>query len=571
MTLAPNRQPIDESKPIVIVGSGPVGMTLALDLGARGVPVVVLEQSETTTDNPRCNTTNARSMEYFRKLGLADQIRRSGLPVDQPTDVVYTTSITGYELARFPFSTTAEIHARTAPELVEWPTPEPQHRISQIFLEPILAAALERYASVRVMRGVRATGVEQDALGATVTAIDLDGGSIRINASYVVGCDGGSSVVRKSIGASLHGDAEVGQRRLSIYFESDALSLPGPRSGWWYWWQGAHYHGSFIQLDGRSLYLCHARVPDGQDLATADPDQALREAIGYDVPHRKLDVVRWTPRRLIADKFREGRVLLAGDAAHVWLPMGGFGMNTGISDAVALGWRIAAIRDGWGTDSLLDDYEFERHSVGVATSQAAKKIGADLEAITRDPRLREDSATGRRLRGEVGELIRDVDRKQWYSMGVQFGAQYFDSLGLSQSTPAPRESAIGRIDHYEPSVEPGSRFPHFWLTEYKDSIFDHLGQGLTLVVVGQPEESDVQAFITAARDDNFPLTVLRVPNEGSSVYRRRLILVRPDWYVAWSGDTAPTNITLMLRSLLGFHRPTAESQPKKVVVEGIAL
>lgn len=351
--------------PVLIAGLGPVGMTLALDLGRRGIPVVILEKEPTTTENPRCNTTNARSMEYYRRLGVADPIRRAGLPLDHPTDVIYCTSLTGHELTRFRFSSAQAVLDRTAPEFDEWATPEPQHRVSQIFLEPILEEAVRALPSVDVRRGWRVEQVSQDADQVSVRAVEVATGAVEeIRASYVVGCDGGSSAVRKSLGVALRGDAQVAERRVSIYFRSDELAgLLEPDPGWMYWWYGTPHRGSFVQLDGTSLFLCHGRMPEGVEPADVDADEVLVAAIGRPVEHEKIQVVRWDPRRLVADTFRVGRVMLAGDAAHLWLPLGGFGMNTGIADAVGLSWRLAAVLEGWGSERLFDDYEIGRAHV----------------------------------------------------------------------------------------------------------------------------------------------------------------------------------------------------------------
>lgn len=533
-------------------------MTLALQLGARGVPVVLLEQSLETTINPRCNTTNARSMEYFRGLGLADRIRRVGLPLDHPTDMVYTTSLTGYELARFEFSSARQAMDGTAPEYMEWPTPELQHRISQIYLEPILDRELRRYSSVRVMRGWQMESVTQDGDGAEVTARETASGAcVRFRGQYVVGCDGAASKVRRGLGIALAGDSQVGERRLSIYFRSDAVKLPAGRPGWRYLWRGERYHGAVIQLDGSSLYLCHARVPDHEELADADADLAMREAMGFDVPHEKIDVVRWIPRRLVADRFREGRALLAGDAAHVWLPDGGFGMNTGIADAVSLAWRLAAVHSGWGTEALLDDYAFERRSVGEATSDAAKTIGkemVDLSVRVADPRLRAATDEGDTLRREVGQLIKQVDRKQWFSAGVQLGSRYVDSPGVAPGSAGEARPSIDSISHYEPTVEPGSRLPHLWTDERAECVFDILGQGYTLLRIGAAGQDSVAELARAALIAQVPLTVIDLPAEAASVYDQPWVLVRPDWCIAWSGAHQPGDWMALLRRLAGFDR-----------------
>ncbi|MFC5950715.1 FAD-dependent monooxygenase [Pseudonocardia lutea] len=532
---------------VIVVGAGPVGLTLAAELGTRGIDTLVLEQNPTTTDNPRCNTTNARSMEYFRRLGVADPIRRAGLPLDHATDIVYCTTLTGWELTRFPFSSAQQIVDRTAPELAEWPTPEPQHRISQIYLEPILEEHVRGYASVEIIRGSRVTAVV-DHGGKVEVRAEASGVETVVTADYVVGCDGGASTTRRAIGARLQGDSQAAENRLSVYFRSAELArefAAAERPGWMYWWYGPRLKGSFVQLDGKGLYLCHARVPEGTAPEDLDEDEVLRAALGRDMELEKIQVVRWTPRRLVADKFVDGRIVLAGDAAHLWLPLGGFGMNTGIADAVGLGWRLAALLAGWGGPDLLDAYEVERTSVGEATSRAALKIDRDMATIARDPALHVDDAEGARLRAEVGARIAEVDRQQWHSQGVQFGARYADSPGIvADGVHAP--GAIDRIDQYRPSVAPGSRFPHAWLPD-GGSVFDRLGRDFTLV----RSRGDATPFRAAAERLGIPLTVLELDEPVVTEEPLGLVLVRPDLFVGWSGDVAPADVDRLFRTLVG--------------------
>lgn len=536
---------------VIVVGAGPVGMTLATELGMRGIETLVIEKATETTTNPRCNTTNARSMEYFRRQGTADRIRRAGLPLDHATDVVYVTSLDSYELTRFEFSSSGAILDGTASEFDEWPTPEPQHRVSQIFLEPILAERLEEFPSVAVLRGWESETVQQDDGGVAVVIRESSTGATRtVRARYVAGCDGGASVVRRAIGARLEGDAEAAERRLSIYFRSDELvSLLGDKPGWMYWWYGPELRGSFLQLDGSSLFLCHARVPEGMDPEDLDPDRVLDAAIGRQIPHEKIQVIRWTPRRLVADKFRDGRIILAGDAAHLWLPLGGFGMNTGIADAVGLGWRLAAIVGGTGSELLLDDYEVERRSVGEATSRAALKIDRDMTAIGRDPALHEDSPRGADLRLEAGRLIQAIDRKQWHSQGVQFGSRYENSPG-TLSPDVVESTVIEAIDTYVPSVRAGSRLPHLWRTD-GSSLFDALGRDWTVIVVGTLEVEDLVASTSSTGVD---VTVVRLTaDEAAGVIDQPVVIVRPDLYIAYSGPS-PVQPNSIFGRLLGTKR-----------------
>lgn len=535
---------------VIVVGAGPVGLTLAAELGVRGIDTLVLEANPTTTDNPRCNTTNARSMEYFRRLGVAQEIRRAGLPLDHATDVVYCTTLTGWELTRFPFSSAREILDRTAPELDEWPTPEPQHRISQIYLEPILEEHARGYPSVQITRGHQVTGVVQR--GGTVEVTVESAGPAVLTADYVVGCDGGASTTRRAIGARLEGDAQAAENRLSVYFRSAELAhelAASQRPGWMYWWYGPRLKGSFVQLDGEGLYLCHARVPEGTAPEDLDEDDVLRAALGREMELEKIQVVRWTPRRLVADRFVDGRILLAGDAAHLWLPLGGFGMNTGIADAVGLGWRLAALLSGWGGPELLTAYETERRSVGEATSRAALKIDRDMASIARDPALHVDDADGARLRAEVGALIAEIDRQQWHSQGVQFGSRYADSPGIVADR-GPARTAIDRIDRYQPSLAAGSRFPHRWLADGR-SVFDRLGRDFTLVRAA----GDAAPFVAAAGRLGIPLTVLDLEEPVLPDEPRGMVLVRPDLYVGWSGHSAPAQVDALFEALAGTRVP----------------
>lgn len=532
-----------------------MGACIALELGRRGIPTLVIEPELDATTNPRCNTTNARSMEYFRRMGLAESIRRGGLPLEHPTDVVYCTAVLEEELTRFEFSSAAEILAGTAHELIDWPTPEPQHRISQIYLEPILHAELDRLPSVTVRRGAQVVDAVQRAEGVDVTFRDVGTDEEHtIHGGYVVGADGGASTMRRVIGAQLEGDGKAAEERVSVYFRSGELGteLARRRPGWMYWWYGQELRGSFLQLNGSDLFLCHARVPEGMAPEDVHEDDVLLAAIGRPVDHEKLQVIRWTPRRLIADRFRDRRILLAGDAAHLWLPLGGFGMNTGIADAVGLGWRLAAIVTGWAGERVLDDYEAERRSVGEATSRAALKIDRDMKQIGRDPDFHAATDRGKALREEAGRLIQLTDRQQWYSQGVQFGSRYGISDGISGQVAEVAGPAIANIGTYVPSAEPGSRFPHAWLRD-GSSIFDLLGEELSLVVVEDASLVAASApLVQAARSLGVPLVVLDLASEGlGKAYGRRLVLVRPDLVVAWSGDVVPDRPAELLCSLLG--------------------
>jgi 2-polyprenyl-6-methoxyphenol hydroxylase-like FAD-dependent oxidoreductase len=536
--------------PVVIAGGGPVGLTLAMDLGWRGVDCLVVEQRHGDPPSPRCNTTNARSMEHFRRLGLARRIRSSGLPVDHPTDVAYVTALTGYELARFPLPSSGEILAQQQPALEGWPTPEPQHRICQIFLEPMLEQHAASFDSVSIRKGWRLEAVEQDDDGVSATVVDALGETRTVRCAYLAGCDGGRSTVRREVGASLQGDPLVGDQRVSIYFRSAALKQLERDPTWVYWWFSEHYRGSLFNLDGRGLFMCQIHVAPGEDPESVDAERVLEAAIGRQVEHETLEVSVWTPRRLVSDALRKGRVLLAGDAAHLWLASGGFGMNAGIGDATALAWRLAAVLGGWGGERLLDDYELERRAIGELTSRAAVAIDKDMYEVGRQPELREEGPEGERMRAEVGRMIERVDRKQWHSPGVQLGLRYRHSPGIAES--ASRQSApdLVMIEEYVPSPTPGARLPHYWRRDGR-SIFDHLGADFTIIRVGE-DAPDTDAFEAAAAALGMPLAVVQATEpEAVALYREALVLVRPDQHIAWTGSLPPEDCQAMLAALTG--------------------
>lgn len=545
-----------ESTDVLIAGGGPVGLTLAMDLGWRGIRCTVIEPRTGAPGNPRCNTTSARSMENYRRLGISDRIRQAGLPGDHPTDVVYTTSFTGHELTRFELPSSGEVMMRTNTISKDWPTPEPPHRICQLFLEPLLASHAEEYPSVTMNRGWSLELFQTTATDVRALVREESTGRTReVTASYLVGCDGGHSIVRRSIGSTLHGDDQVGDRRVSVFLRSSHLAqLDRHGPAWMYWFYGPEHWGTIIALNGRDLFLCHLRVPVGMEPDDLNVTEGLRAAVGQDFQYEILQIVRWTARRLVADKLRSGSVLLAGDAAHLWIPTGGFGMNAGIADATALSWRLQALLQGWGGGRLLDDYAWERRLVCEQTSLAAAKLDGDMYGLARDARLHSDDASASELRADVARLIQRIDRKQWYSLGVQMGYSYLGSSGIASEATIDESDRVDggqwQIDRYDERPQLGVRLPHCWLND-GSSLFDALGSDFTLLCVAQPA-SATKEFARAAVRAGMPLKLLEISDQSAvGIFGRRLVLVRPDQHVAWLGRRMPAEPDTLLRELLG--------------------
>ena len=537
--------------PVIIAGGGPVGLTLAMDLGWRGVPSLLFEERvPAQPPNPKCNTTNSRSMEHFRRLGCADEIRAAGLPGNHPTHVVYLTRFNGHLLGRLNLPPSSMRRQDQGALDEGWPTPEPQHRISQIFVEPILYHHARRFPGVEIRRGWRVENFEQHDGEVAVEAVEVASGRRETHrARYLVGCDGGRSLIRRQLGIELNGIDVIG-RTVSVYFRSAEL-INHDRNGpaWMYWILNRDQTGNVIALDGKELWLLHLMVPADKNFDDIDLEVAIPAALGVDVPLEILGVERWTSRRLVADHYRAGNVFLAGDAAHIWIPLGGFGMNAGIGDATHLAWLLAADHHGWAGKKLLDAYETERCPIGDLVSGAAVQIMKNRgPAMQVREGLEDNSDAGEAMRRAMGERIVAADASQFNSVGVQLGYYYNDSpINLNDGTPAPDF----RLDRYVPTSRPGSRAPHLWLKDGR-SLYDLLGHDFTLLRLGAAA-ADSRAIEEAARNRGVPLTVLQVeaPEVLAAYDGYPLVIVRPDQHVAWRGHAVPADPMALIDRIRG--------------------
>ncbi|MDH5291756.1 MAG: FAD-dependent monooxygenase, partial [Acidimicrobiia bacterium] len=546
------RQEMDD-RPVVIAGGGPVGLTLAMDLARLGVGAIVLEQRHDQPPNPRCNTTNARSMELLRRLGCAEEVRRSGLPPDHSTDIVYLDRLNGHELTRYRRSTTGAVMAgqplrasgwREPEDLVaaNWPTPEPQHYLSQLYLEPVLRRHARRWG-VDLREGWAYEGFADHDPGPdggiTVVARHLAAGtSHEIRARYLVGTDGSNSVVRAAIGARLVGVPRLGHTVSTFFRSPDIAPLVARTPGWMLRFLGGV---TLIAIDGRDDWLIHTPVPPGQTREGYDPEPAIFRAIGQPIAYEVLGRARWTPRALVATKFREGRVFLAGDAAHLWIPMGGFGMNAGIADAVSLSWRLAGVLGGTLNERILDTYETERAPIGGKVAAQAARWGRELHALTAwNDDLAAELATSAEARADLGARIRATNLGEFECPGFQLGYVYTDSPVICHEASDPPASTL---EHYEESTWPGARLPHIWRADGA-SIFDQLGPMFTLLrTPPSPGTSgpDGAALVAEAGRREIGLVALDLPEPEAAVTygTATLTLVRPDQHVVWRSSTEP--------------------------------
>ncbi|MFF9776472.1 FAD-dependent monooxygenase [Streptomyces sp. NPDC013978] len=533
--------------PVAIVGGGPIGIMLALFLDRYSVPSVVFDAQESQPYGPRGNTHNARTMEHYRRLGISVPIRRLGLPADHPADIAYFTRYTGTELSRLPLASRAQRMRQTAATPATDQTPEPVHRANQMYVEAFLYEHARTRPNITLRLGRRITLLRQNATQVELRAERPDGAAERWTARYAVGCDGGRSFVRRSLGVHYEGAGGLDQDVLGRRATAAHLRLPTfhreiltGRRAWSYWSLNSELVMNLIALNGEDEFFLLTSSVDPDTADTGRITDLVRRATGAPLPVEVLGQRPWTPGvALVAQRFTVGRVLLAGDAAHLFTPNGGFGMNTGVDDAANLAWKLAARLHGWGGAGLLATYEAERRPIARRNTAAARELNAGLGAVERPDTLEEDSARGEEARARVGELLRRYGERT-HSLGVQLGARYDGSPIVTEDGEPPADS----WGTYTPSSVPGGRTPHLWVDDWHgpgSSLFDRLGPGFTLLRLGgrAPDSKELEA---AAQAQGMPLTVLDVDLDvARDLYERDLVLVRPDQHVAWRGNQLPTD------------------------------
>jgi 2-polyprenyl-6-methoxyphenol hydroxylase-like FAD-dependent oxidoreductase len=517
---------------VVIIGAGPVGLALAIELGLRLVRCVVVEQHDRVGLNPRAKLTNVRSREHLRRWGIADELRRvSGLPPDYPPNVVFATRVNGHTLARFE---NAFYCSRERSDLYS----ESGQWVPQFVLEEVLRSRAAGLPTVEIRFNCRLERFAQDAEGVTAEIRDArTGAHSTLRAVYLVGADGAHSAVRELLGISMRGQGALAPN-LNVIFRAPALAAlhdKGPAIQ--YWMVNPDAPAYLGPMDGHGLwFLIAPRMPDGTDLGRVDSKALVRRACGLEFDMEIVHADPWTAHSLIAERYGEGRVFLAGDACHLHPPSGGHGMNMGIGDAVDLGWKVAATLQDWGGPALLDTYELERKPVHQRVIDAAVEsyalVGGELvrEGVERP------GAAGERARREAGDLILKHKLPEFRSLGLVLGYRYRDSpIILSDgSSPAPE-----RITDYRPSAHPGCLAPHMWLAD-GSSLYDRFGQGFTLLIGGRARADHAAGIMREATANGIPLELVSVREPGfRKLYEADLVLVRPDQHVAWRGDRLP--------------------------------
>ena len=528
---------------MIIVGGGPCGLLLAIELGRRGVSTVLLEEKTSPTRFPAANATQARTMEHYRRLGFAERVRVQGLPGDYPTDIAYFTRYTRHELARFSLPS-----AQAAREMVRtltgsWSAPELPHRVSQMYVEDVLREQAAACASVSIRTGWRMTAIRDSGGGVEV---DAEHSSERhtIRGSYAVGADGGSSPTRKALGLSYSGESGVvrdfmGGRMFAIYFRSAELYrvLPHPRA-WMYWAVNRERRGFMASVNGRDLFTFHTQLGPGQSaeqISDAEAKAMFHDALGTPLDVEIIARSAWNAGyTLVADKFRRGRVFLGGDAAHLFTPTGGLGYNTAIEDAVNLGWKLAAVLKGWGGPALLESYETERQALAKRNTAYARGFADSVGLFVPAAEIEDDSPQGEAARKIAGDRLNAHSRAEFDIPGITFGGRYDGSAIIVPDGTAPPPDAANT---YIATACPGGRAPHLWLDDGR-SLYDAFGFEFTLLRLGA-HAAAAAPFAAAAKAQGVPLTIVDVASdEARDLYAADLALIRPDQIVVWRGNTA---------------------------------
>ena len=539
-------EPIAEREtPVLIVGGGPAGLALAAELGWRGAECVLVEQTDGAIHTPKMNEVNTRTMEFCRRWGIDDQVMNCPFPADYPMDIVFVTSLGGYELGRM--KRPARRDQRPGPH-----SPMNLQACSQLWFDPMLRRLASSFASVTLLHRCRLDRFEDTGDGVTAEVTHVDSGAReRIHARFLAACDGGTSAIRRQLDIPLDGTEVLG-RPVHFYFRAPGLLAamgrePGTfflaidRDGLW----------ANIRVVDPANHLWRLMVLDSDaelDPATVDPEPYLRRALGRDVAVEWVGISVWTRRGVVARRYREGNVFLAGDAVHQLSPTGALGMNTGIGDAVDLGWKLAAVQAGWGGTGLLDSYDPERRGTGARNVGMATEFYNDHLGYTGGvPWIEDDTQEAEARRRALGGTLVENVARMFRSLGLQIGYRYDESpICVADGSGAPPDDPA----EYRPTARPGARAPHAWLADGRSTL-DLFGRGFTLLRFGG-DAPDPAPLATAAAARGVPLEVADSGDPAiARLYERALVLVRPDGHVAWRGDAPPADSGALIDRVRG--------------------
>ena len=539
---------------VIIAGGGPVGLTLALELARHGVGCILVNDQPKTTLHPKANAINARSMEHFRRHGMAPKIRAAGLPVDYPTDVAYVTRLTGFEMARLSMPTSTDAVDQAKAGSSPYDCAEPPHRCNQMYLEAILLAAAAAQSLIDIRFNHRLEVFREFDGSVVATVRDLASDQVYdLSAAYLVGADGGRSTVRRQLGIRHEGEGGVvrqmmGGAMMATYFraprDEEWLRIA---PSWQYWIVTPDLRALLVSVDGADQFVLLSRIPDGDDVSEIDDRELINRAAGVPVEAEIILRQPWTAgHALMAQSFGRDRVWLVGDAAHLFTPTGGLGMNTGIDDGVNLAWKLAAMVHGWGGPNLLATYEADRRPIGARNLAFAKSFAESIGTFDVSAEVERNSPEGVAERQRLGTHLANHGRREFIIPGIVLGVRYEGSpIIWPDDTPPTTDDPYD----YVPSARPGSRAPHVWLGD-GSALCDHFGTGFTLLRLSA--EAPVDELLTAAQERDVPVSLFEPGDDAArEAYAADLALIGPDGHVVWRGDETPADCAALIDRIRG--------------------
>ena len=532
---------------ILIIGGGPVGMAMAAELRYQGIDCILIEKTDGIVRDPKVSTVGYRSMEFCRRWGISENIRNAGWDENHTLDVAWVTSVGEHEIFRVKLPSYAE---RTQPDYA----PETEQVCPQHWFAPEFLNFLGKYPQGCIKLLSELENFQQSDAGIVASIKNLATGNTEtIEAKYMVAADGARAQIRKQckIDAVEYHETQTFQ---SVVFQAPELaSQLGDRNAVVFFLVNPIIQEPLRAVDGKGQYRLILKPQENGTLL--DAYSAIKAAISFDTPIDVISNLPWRLSHKVAEQFRYRNIFFIGDCAHTLSPSGGFGMNTGIGDAVDLGWKLAATIKGWGGEHLLNTYETERRPIAVQNLEAAN---ANLQRTQKrgiPPEIASNSPKGEAIRKQMAEgMEKSGVKKEFDAPGVHLGLRYSSPIVI----PDNFSSIPNNTHEWTQSSYPGCRAPHAWLKPGLSTL-DLFGHGFTLMCFNSNSNSGIEQLQKICDKKQIPLTTHQINNlEIAQLYERAFVLVRPDGHVAWRGDEIPQDVEMMIDKVRGANAVSSE-------------
>ena len=537
---------------VLITGGGSVGLSLAAELGWRNIDCMVIEKADGLNNHPRANAVANRTMEYYRRWGIDKEITEAGIPPDHPADYYWVSSLHGKQLHRIslpPFKKIREVKdaGGYVKEEHTW-SPYLKTITGQNEVEQVILNYIYSLSNIDMKFNYELKNFDQDSLGVICKVKNNKTGKIEdIKCKYLIACDGGKSMVREKLNIGLTGRADMA-KFVSIYFKApDFMKCHKFGTANIFFPLHKDYAGFLLNWDGGTTFTYHLMLKPGQLWNKINAKNSIEAVLGKSTDIDILSIQPWSAHALVADKYHDNRVIMAGDAVHLFTPTGGFGMNTGVSDAIDIAWKVQAMVEGWGGNKLIDSYFDERHPIGIRNTREAADCFDQLNSVmVHGDILDEESDRADKLREELSLNLKEQD-KLIASSGTLLGYRYNNS---SIIIPDGTQETIDNPRKYIPTARPGHRAPHIWLEEGV-SIYDKFGKNFTLLVISH-DVSDANILICEAKNIGIPIKLLKINDQDVlNLYKNKYVIIRPDLMVAWRSDSIPNKPVDILNKITG--------------------